>query len=251
MRLLLITLLLPCVAGFTVLPSTTTAVPRNVTPLLPTQSSPFHQQQQQTPYSHHYQIRTRHYALLDVPDNFFTILLPTLSLFLAFSKAVARSRLEERAWEQRLEEARLIQLEKDPTLSEIDLRTREAAADWSAYGNNNNNNNKETESFFSARRRRRRVMTRNVNEEDEEEEIRREFIMTQEEIQDFQDEFGVEYDPYYDDPYTEDELPDDVPYKVDKLYGDRIYKDGEVFYKDANSGLYFRQGSQPRIQKFW
>ena len=75
--------------------------------------------------------------------------------------------------------------------------------------------------------------------------------MSPQEIENFEREFGVEYDPYYDDPYTEEELPEDIPYKVDKLYGDRIYKDGEVFYKDDKTGLYYRQGSQPRTQKFW
>lgn len=245
MTLLLLLLSSPTIAFTSVLPST---LLRNV------HYDEFLFQQQQvchtrktnisTPSS--YSTTTRLYALLDVPDDFFTILLPTLSLFLAFSKAVARSRLEERAWEQRLEEARLEQLERDPTLTEFDLRKREAAAEWSAYGNNHNNDDDNTDTT-KRRRRQTRVMTR----ESTTEETRREFTMTQQEIQDFQDEFGVEYDPYYDDPYTKDELPMDVPFKVDKLYGDRIYKDGEVFYKDANSGLYYRQGSQPRIQKFW
>ena len=143
----------------------------------------------------------------------------------------------------------MLKLEQDPSLSEIDLKRKEAAAEWSAYGNSNDSNPQEQpESSFSTRRRR--VMTKNLDEQ-EEEQVRREYTMSQEEIETFEQEFGVEYDPYYDDPYTEDELPDDVPYKVDKLYGDRIYKDGEVFYKDSKSGLYYRQGSQPRIQKFW
>jgi hypothetical protein len=188
---------------------------------------------------------------LDVPDNFFTILLPTLSLFLAFSKAVARSRLEERAWEQRLEESRLEQLERDFGQTEMELRKREAAAEWSAYGRNVNREEQNEEEWNT----RKRVVTRQQTKENAARGGRREYysnsIMSPQEIEKFEREFGVQYDPYYDDPYTEEELPEDIPYKVDKLYGDRIYKDGEVFYKDDKTGLYYRQGSQPRTQKFW
>jgi hypothetical protein len=194
---------------------------------------------------------SRLYALLDVPDNFFTILLPTLSLFLAFSKAVARSRLEERAWEQRLEESRLEQLERDFGQTEIELRKREAAAEWSAYGRNVNGEQQEQEEWNT----RKRVVTRQQTKENASRGGSREYysngIMSPQEIEKFEREFGVQYDPYYDDPYTEEELPEDIPYKVEKLYGDRIYKDGEVFYKDDKTGLYYRQGSQPRTQKFW
>mmetsp|Transcript_5140 Transcript_5140/g.9437 ORF Transcript_5140/g.9437 Transcript_5140/m.9437 type:complete len:266 (+) Transcript_5140:103-900(+) len=193
---------------------------------------------------------TRLYALLDVPDNFFTILLPTLSLFLAFSKAVARSRLEERAWEQRLEESRSEQLERDLGQTEIELRTREAAAEWmSAYGRNFNPEEKQKKVWNN---KRKRVVTREQTSEPAATSGgSREYNMSPQEIENFEREFGVEYDPYYDDPYTEEDLPEDIPYKVDKVYGDRIYKDGEVFYKDDNTGLYYRQGSHPRTQKFW
>jgi hypothetical protein len=75
--------------------------------------------------------------------------------------------------------------------------------------------------------------------------------MTDEEINLFELEFGVEYDPYYDDPYTEDELPDDMSYKVDKRYGDRIYSNGEIFYKDTESGFFYRQGAKPRNLSFF
>lgn len=214
MKLFLVILLLPWATGFTPVPSPFTTTP--------------------TRASH-----TRHYALLDVPDNFFTILLPSLSILLAFSKKNARSRLEERAWEQRLEEARSDQLKRDVTLTEIDLKKREAASEWSAYGNNNSPGT----SSSSSSRRRARVMVQEQQERDY-------GILTDEQIAKFQQEFGVEYDPYYDDPYTEDELPSDVPFKVDKQYGDRIYQDGEIFYKDQDTGLYYRQGSYPRIKKF-
>jgi hypothetical protein len=233
MKLLLVTLLLPWAAGFAILPSKPTHL-KTPTPASPATIP--------TSFVQHGAINTRRCALLDVPDNFFTILLPTLSLFLAFSKTNARARLEERAWEQRLEEAREIQLEKDATLTQVDLKKREAAAEWSAYGNKNSN--ESSPQTLSSRRRRVLIKER------PDESFSRSYTMTNEEILKLKQEFGVEYDPYYDDPYTEEELPTDIPFKVNKQYGDRIYQDGEVFYKDQDSGLYYRQGSQPRMQTF-
>ena len=129
-----------------------------------------------------------------------------------------------------MEEARDVQLQKDVTLTQVDSKTREAAAEWSAYGNNNNASDFSSQiTTFLNHRRRVTVQEKERNSGG----------MTQDEIWKFQQEFGVEYDPYYDDPYTEEELPTDIPYKVDKLYGDRIYQDGEIFYKDQDSGLYY------------
>lgn len=79
---------------------------------------------------------------------------------------------------------------------------------------------------------------------------RQDYCMTPEEIEAFELEFGVTYDPYYDDPYTLDELPA-PPFDSDKLYGDRIYPNGEIFYKDSVSGLFYRQGSKPRNWSFF
>ena len=72
--------------------------------------------------------------------------------------------------------------------------------------------------------------------------------MSDDEIRDFETTYGIEYDPYYDEPYTLDELPMGK-YKVDKSYGDRRYENGEIFYKDGD--VYYRQGSRPRQKKFW
>jgi hypothetical protein len=236
MKLLCVTLLLPWAAGFAILPNSKPMKSSASSSLIPTSSLV-----QQHIKKGAACIQTRRYALLDVPDNFFTILLPTLSLFLAYSKKNARARLEERAWEQRLDEARQIQLQKDATLTQVDLRRREAAAEWSAYGNTSNESTQTTTS--SSRGRRRGGVT--LQQDPEEESSFRSLTMTDEEILKFQQEFGVDYDPY-----TEEELPTDIPFKVDKQYGDRIYQDGEVFYKDQDSGFYYRQGSQPRMQKF-
>jgi hypothetical protein len=74
--------------------------------------------------------------------------------------------------------------------------------------------------------------------------------MSDEEIAAFELEYGIDYDPYYDDPYPEDELPEGK-FTVDKIYGDRVYDNGEVFYKDKATGLYYRQGAKPRSLSFF
>jgi hypothetical protein len=195
---------------------------------------------------------TRLNVLVDVPDNFFAFTFPVLGIMLSISKSFGRLRMEERAWEQRLEEAREKRLREDPTLTEIELRRKEAALEWSAYDKPANNYGKATEqeleSRSGGRRPRVKVMDR---EEDNVVESRNQYRMSDEEISLFEMEYGIEYDPYYDDPYTEDELPNDIPFNVDRRYGDRIYENGEIFYKDKESGLFFRQGAKPRSLSFW
>lgn len=188
---------------------------------------------------------TRLNVLVDVPDNFFAFTFPVLGIMLSISKSFGRLRMEERAWEQRLEEAREQRLREDPTLTEIELRRKEAALEWSAYDKPANDGQREQEQ--RGRRQRVKVMER----EEESSEARNQHRMSDEEISLFEMEYGIEYDPYYDDPYTEDELPDDMPFNVDRRYGDRIYENGEIFYKDKDSGLFFRQGAKPRSLSFW
>lgn len=200
-------------------------------------------------------------VLLDVPDGFFTVTFPMLGFLLALSKNFVRVRMEENAWEQRLDEGRLERLRTDPTLTELDLRRKEASMEWSAYGKprmeeervekDRRQETSDASMKDTGRRRRVKVMDRDEEDEDEEDEIDpREYRMTDEEIETFEREYGVEYDPFYDDPYAADELPDDK-FQIDKLYGDRIYESGEIFYKDKESGLYYRQGAKPRNLNFW
>lgn len=212
------------------------------------------------------------HVLLDVPDHFFAFTFPMLGILLSVSKGFARLRMEERAWEQRLEEARLRRLEEDPTLSELELRKQEAALEWSAYGKprmdeeralqEEKRKTEQEEADYNldegGRRGRRssrggvQVMEREaigVDEKDTDDD--RVHHMTDEEINRFEIEYNVEYDPYYDDPYSEDELPEDMEYELDRKYGDRFYSNGEVFYKDKASGLYYRQGAKPRDLSFW
>jgi hypothetical protein len=184
-------------------------------------------------------------VLLEVPEGFFTFTFPLLGIILSVSKNFGRLRMEERAWEQRVEEARSKRLSEDPTLTEIELRRKDAALEWSAYGKP-----RMDEERAERERQGSRV---NVMDRDEEEDDldERKYRMTDEEVSLFEMDYGVEYDPYYDDPYTEEELPDDIPFNVDKKYGDRIYDNGEIFYKEKESGLYYRQGAKPRNLSFW
>ena len=193
--------------------------------------------------------------LLDLPPGFFTVTMFGSGLILSFAKSFGRLRMEERAWEQRLEEGRKRRLAADPTLTELDLRRKEAAMEWSAYGT------PRLEEEAAYQKRAQEVLdqeyqgsqsggTRVMEREDEDSSDERSSTMTDKEINLFEAEFGIDYDPYYDDPYEEDELPEGN-FRSDKRHGDRFYEDGEIFYKDANTGLFYRQGAKPRTVSFF
>lgn len=185
-------------------------------------------------------------AIIDVPDGFFTLTFPLLGIMLQISKQVNRARLEERAFDLRLKEARERRLEQDPSLTESELIRQEAAQDVSYYGPDAMARREAKESTrASSSTKRVTVLERTSRRKGE-----RRFTLSDDEVADLE-AMGVEYDPYYDDPYTEDELPDDENYRQDKRYGDRIFDDGEIFYKDSDTGLYYRQGAKPRISNFW
>jgi hypothetical protein len=191
--------------------------------------------------------------LLDVPDGFFTITFPVLGILLSLSKSFARVRMEENAWEQRLAEGRAKLMANDPTLTELDLRRMEAEREWSAYGAPRMQQ-EEQDRLEREERRRKRGGTQTVAAaerfpENSGNNSRKDGVMSIEEIEAFEATYGVEYDPYYDDPYAEDELPPGK-FQTDKRYGDRIYDDGEIFYKTSD-GLYYRQGAKPRSVQFW
>jgi hypothetical protein len=186
------------------------------------------------------------FVLLDVPEGFFTMTFFGSGILLQVSKNFGRLRMEERAWEQRLNEGRQKRIREDPTLTEIELRRKEAGLEWSAYGKPRMDEERE----MQGSRSRVKVMDRVEENEDDDAEYRQN-RMSDQEIDMFEMEYGIDYDPYYDDPYTEDELPVDVPFNDDRKYGDRIYKDGEIFYKDKTSGLFYRQGAKPRNLSFW
>jgi hypothetical protein len=201
--------------------------------------------------NHHYIPRkqdTSLNVLVEVPDNFFAFTFPILGIILSVSKNFGRLRMEERAWEQRVEEARTKRLREDPTLTEIELRRKEAALEWSAYGKPRMD---EERAERERSKRRVQVMDRDDEYDEDDEEDNRQYRMTDEQVSVFEMDFGVDYDPYYDDAYAEDELPDDTPFNVDRKYGDRIYENGEIFYKDKDSGLFYRQGAKPRNLSFF
>jgi hypothetical protein len=211
-----------------------------------------------------YLSRNRHTALYDgiflpVPDNFFTVAGAGLGLALTISRSINRVALENRAWESRLEDARMAKLDEDEdkagssvfnqeTYTELDLRRRDAENSQSAYG-------PEAMVDRSRRRVRGRTITKDRESDVDENKGRtssKKTAMSDEEILKFESEFGITYDPYYDEPYAKDELPGGIPFVEDKVYGDRRYENGEVFYQDEeNVGLYWRQGGKPRLKRFW
>ncbi|KAL7481963.1 hypothetical protein ACHAW6_007642 [Cyclotella cf. meneghiniana] len=186
--------------------------------------------------------------IMDVDDNFFTATFFSIGLFYSLGKAYNRYLLEEVAFEQRMLEAREKRMKEDPTLSELDLRREESEGWTSVYGKRNRrggrtSSGKEGEREEKWRGSRVAVLDREEDDGDV-------YGMSDEEIADFESKYGVEYDPYYDEPYEESELPEGK-FKEDKSYGDRRYANGEVFYKDESTGLFYRQGSRPRQKKFW
>ena len=102
-------------------------------------------------------------------------------------------------------------------------------------------------------RRGRCVQTLDADYYDEEEDGRsdRDYIMTDDQSNEVEGMYGVEYDPYYDEPYTVDELPDDMSFVEDKVYGDRRYYKGQIFYRnESNNDLYWRQGCRNLPKQF-
>lgn len=231
--------------------------------------------------------------LLDVPDSFFTLTFPMLGLLLGAAKGFARAGLEERAWEQRLADGRRMASSSSTSVTELDVRRAVAAQAWSAYGNGGSDSPSPSAAAANPRREqqqqqqektyrgrgRRLVLDRDDDYEydddtmgpqssrqaaaaadsDHENNSRRRYGLSDAEIDAFALEHGVAYDPYYDDPYTVDDLPDGR-YVTDRLYGDRVYANGEIFYRDNTTGsggggdhttLYYRQGSKPRNFTFF
>lgn len=202
--------------------------------------------------------------ILDVDDNFFTYTFFSIGLFYSLGKAYNRYLLEEIAFEQRKLEARERILESDPTMDELTLRRMESAKWLSVYGRKYRGRGETTASGRSGggdedergegvgrRRKRSRVATiDNEDDEDYEDDDDAPTTMSSDEINAFESQYNIPYDPYYDEPYSESQLPSGK-YKVDKSYGDRRYENGEIFYKEEGTGLYYRMGSRPRQKKFW
>jgi len=205
-------------------------------------------------------------VLVPVPDDFFTITGISIGFAYTILRSWNRVTLENVAWENRLQDARMAKLDDDidlmdsggvnlNTFTELDLRKMDAEASISAYG---------PDAMASRDRRRgrgRRVQTMDREDEyDDDDEVEGEdekrgdrvYSMTDEQILEFEEKYGIEYDPYYDEPYTKDELPDDMTFVEDKVYGDRRYENGDIFYRDENNkNIYWRQGGRPRLKQIW
>jgi len=144
--------------------------------------------------------------IIDVPDDFFTATFFSIGLFYSLGKAYNRYLLEEVAFEQRKFEARERKLQEDPTVSELDVR-REESMNWpSVYARKFRG---EGETYVNERnskdgsRRERRGVAVLDREDDELNEDEFNSQMTDEEINTFESTYGVEYDPYYEEPYEE------------------------------------------------
>lgn len=193
-------------------------------------------------------------VIVPVPDDFFTITGISLGFAYTILRSWNRVTVENVAWENRLEDARLAKLDEEEesgsvsAYTELDLRKIDAEASRSSYGP------EAMERREKKRRSRVQTLERDeyYDEDDDEAQSDRVYSMTDEEINDFEETYGIEYDPYYDEPYTVDELPDDMSYVEDKVYGDRRYENGEIFYRDeGNKNIYWRQGGRPRLKQFW
>jgi hypothetical protein len=210
-------------------------------------------------------------VIIDVPDNFFTSAFFTIGLTYSLGKAYNRYLLEEIAFERRKMEAReeILQNraaiegeEVDVITTELEMRRMESAQWLSIYGRKFRGRGETTAATAddgdgvedgSTRRRRNARQTKVLerNDDDEDEDMSSKYRMSDIEIQNFESTYNIPYDPYYDEPYTEDELPIGK-YKIDKSYGDRRYENGEIFYKDeGKENVFYRQGSRPRQKKFW
>uniref|UniRef100_A0A7S4RGX6 Uncharacterized protein n=1 Tax=Ditylum brightwellii TaxID=49249 RepID=A0A7S4RGX6_9STRA len=187
------------------------------------------------------------HPLIPVDDWFFTRMGLAISIFNIITRKINRDALENLAWEQRLEEAREEKLMADPTLTELDLMREKGASSGRSYGNSARYEEEMEEREYVGSRRGGRVGVRGNARNSPNPRT-----MTDEEIADFEREYGVEYDPYYDEPYTEDELPTDMKFRKDSLYKDRRYENGEIFYYDDKQNVFYRQGSKPRKNRpFW
>lgn len=200
-------------------------------------------------------------VIVPVPDDFFTIGGISLGIAYTLTRSWNRVVVENVAWENRLEDTRAAKLEDEDgdfsrgggggvnTYTELDLRKMDAAASRSSYGP------EATERREGTRRRRVRTMEYDDEDEfdmDDRRSSDRVYSMTDEQIAEFEDTYGIAYDPYYDEAYREDELPDDMSFVEDKVYGDRRYENGEIFYRDENNkSVYWRQGGRPRLKQFW
>jgi len=172
-----------------------------------------------------------------IADNYFMLNGIAAGIILSIGTSVSRNVQADQAWEERIKTAQARQMAESGNtdgLTELDLRAQIAENSSSMYGPE------------AMERRERQTRERkddfDVDDEEEDDEL------SPEEVLEFEKMYGVKYDPYYDQAYYEDELPNDMEFSVDSYFGDRIYENGETFFKDG--GKYYRKGSKPKSSFF-
>lgn len=159
-----------------------------------------------------------------ITDNFFAVNGLITGMFLTAATGASRIVSANEGWEERLRRAKEEddddenENEEDLLFTELDIRSDIAKKSPSRYG---------PKAATTA------TTTDDINTEIE-----------------FESKYGITYDPYYDLPYEEDELPNDVNYSKDPFFGDRVYENGEQFFC-VGKGLYYRKGSRPRMKFLW
>jgi len=182
-------------------------------------------------------VRLREYIWWLDPDSLFVQSLGLTAMWVTIPY-ITRVTQAERAWEERLQEARrLKEDESGVEISDLEFYRQSAASYPSMYGPQGV------------------IRQRQKSEKEKGEDFQQ---SKQQEIDAFENEFGVDYDPYYDEPYTEEELPSDLRFYTNIGYGDRIYEDGQIFFKEyvdskdspgKKDVVYYRRGAKPRVRK--
>jgi hypothetical protein len=131
------------------------------------------------------------------------------------------------------------------SFTELDLRKMDAQGSKSAYGPYSMDAQEREKDVVDAFRHSMMtiLMKRRSDERSD-----RNYSMADDQINEFEGTYGVECDFYYEEPYMADELPDDMSFAEDKVYGDRRYEKGQIFYRnESNNDLYWRQGCRPLL----
>merc|ERR1712129_367219 len=127
--------------------------------------------------------------------------------------------------------------EENDMMTELDRRAKIANVSPSKYGPQ-----------AIRERIKRRQRRRSINEDKEEDDLEISAAKFDKEADEFEASYDIKFDPYYDQPYVEEELPSDTDFSKDPFFGDRIYENGEIFFKDGS--LFYRKGSRPRMKFF-
>eukprot|EP00934_Nitzschia_sp_Nitz4_P005803 Nitzschia sp. Nitz4//scaffold66_size103028//64522//65073//NITZ4_004503-RA/size103028-processed-gene-0.11-mRNA-1//1//CDS//3329556365//5793//frame0 len=169
--------------------------------------------------------------------------------------------IQEECWDKRLIEARERWMREDPSLTRMELMHNLGELSYSAYGKQ-----RIERAQCKADSKYHLVASPEVKQLPE--NIRctrfkgvldpkkvphsRKFRLSPAAIQKLEEKYGVKYDPHVDDPFTEDELPQDEYYTEDFPFGNRYYVDrDEEFFPDQSTGLFWKQGALPINQHFW